>query len=165
MYGELQASHTVMLLAVSICITASVSPLKLRPTAVQGWHEFEVAVPAASKAGTEPAGGWISTKFPPKKPAALPERFTVTEVVPALPLRLYAMSTLLPRVELNKWQLLAGHKVQVPPPPVTEEIVTLLAVLIKTTHTVPGDVGSILPGANVQLLDPAVQYVIKLSCM
>ena len=147
----------------TICITASVA-VSVSPTPVQVVQVLEPVVPEASKDAVDPNGGLISTKLPPQKAPALPERLTVTAVVPPLPLRLYAISMLAPSAELKMWQLLAGHSVQDPPPPVTEEIVTLLGVSINTTHTVPGCVGSMLPTPYVQLVELAVHTVIRLSC-
>jgi hypothetical protein len=147
----------------SICMTASVA-VSVSPTPGQVVQVLEPVVPEASKDGVDPNGGLISTKFPPQKAPGLPERLTVTRVVPPLPLRLYAMSMLAPSAALKMWQLLAGHSVQDPPPPVTEEIVTLLGVWIYTTHTVPACVGSMLPTPYVQLVEFPVHTVIRLSC-
>jgi hypothetical protein len=126
---------------------------------------LETFVPAASKDAVEPAGGSNSKKLAPKIAPELPESVTTTDVVPAVPVRLYAMSILRSGVELKMWQLLAGHSVHVPPPPETDWIVTLLDVWIATTQTVPATVGDMLRAApKSQLALLATHPVIRLSC-
>lgn len=83
-YGELQALIVFAPFPERTSITASV-PLRVRVGPVQVVQEDDVAVPAVSKEGTEPAGGRISMKLPPKKVPAAPERLTVTVVVFAAP--------------------------------------------------------------------------------
>ena len=62
--------------------------LRVSPTPVQVVQLVVADVPAVSKDAVDPEGGTNSTKFNPNWPDAAPDRFTVTEIVPAVPLRL-----------------------------------------------------------------------------
>ena len=54
---------------------------------------------AESNNAVEPDGGMSSMKLTFKRPVETPERFTVTDVVPPAPLKLYAASTFRARVD------------------------------------------------------------------
>src|SRR5882762_351476 len=107
----------------------------------------------SSRDAVEPAGGRISKKSILKNAPDCPDKLIVMPwVVPAFPVKLYHASTLYP-AGLKIWQF--GHLIQVPPPPVTDAIVTLLGVEVPITQTLPGCVGAICAAPMVQLLiDP-----------
>jgi hypothetical protein len=64
-------------------------PVVVSPTAVQlPEQEEDELIPAVSNDAVAPAGGRTSRKLAPKIAPELPERLTVTELVPAAMLRL-----------------------------------------------------------------------------
>jgi len=74
--------------------------LVVSPTAVQlPEQEEDELIPAVSNDAVVPAGGRTSRKLAPKIAPELPERLTVTDVVPAATLKLYAKSKLRPAME------------------------------------------------------------------
>jgi hypothetical protein len=100
-YGELQAFQLDALLACILWIITSV-PLRVSPTPGQAVvQEVETVVPAVSKDAVEPGGGSNSKKLAPRIAPEPPERLNVIELVPAVPVRLYAKSTLRAGVELK----------------------------------------------------------------